>query len=494
MYAPREQRFAGGRTTPGRAIPAAASPSSAPSDRFPPGADPPVLLPTLTIARNTLVESLRQPVFFVILLISAIAQYLSTAATGYSMGYRNIAGEVTGDTKLLFDIGLATVFTLGIVLAAFIATAAISREIDNKTVLTVVSKPIGRASVVIGKFLGVAAAMLIASVILVLHLLYAIHHGVLSTAADTAHVPVLVFGVGAFAVSLLIASLGNFWYGWSFPQTFVLWLLPLSVIAYVLMLPFEADWRIKPPEEIIPDQVLLACAGVMLALLVMSAVATAASTRLGQVMTMVVTLGVFSLGLLSDHFLGRHVYDNQRLSRVAIAEPVDRVDENFLEPGAAYRVELEEPPAEQLEPGDPFFYGPSPDGLGLITPEFAAPADDVDLSSRVYPPGTAPAIVVAEVRGDRDLVIRHIGVRPLNIDRPPQRGDWLFTGPTDVNPFAFAAWGIIPNLHHYWLVDAVTQVHRIPLSHLGMIAGYAALQILACVAIAILLFQGRDVG
>ena len=39
---------------------------------------------------------------------------------------------------VLLDIGLATIFVCGMLLAAFIATAVISREIERKTVLTVV--------------------------------------------------------------------------------------------------------------------------------------------------------------------------------------------------------------------------------------------------------------------------------------------------------------------------------------------------------------------
>jgi hypothetical protein len=46
---------------------------------------------------------------------------------------------------------------------------------------------------------------------------------------------------------------------------------------------------------------------ITMALLVLTAIAIAASTRLGQVMTLCVTLGVFFLGLLSDWFFGRQI-------------------------------------------------------------------------------------------------------------------------------------------------------------------------------------------
>lgn len=458
-----------------------------------------MIQPTLTIAKNTLVEGLRQPVFFVVLLVSAILQYLNTAITSYSMAMRSVPGEVTGDNKLLFDVGLATVFVLGIVLAAFVATAAVSREIDNKTVLTIVSKPIGRAAVVVGKFLGVSVCMLIAIVIMVLHLLYGIHHGVMSTAGDNVHMPVVIFGVGGFAIAVSIAAFGNFWYGWSFVQTFVLWLLPLSIVAYVFMLPFEDDWKVAPPEEFFRDQVLLACGGVALALLVVSGVATAASTRLGQVMTMVVCAGVFVLGLLSNHFIGRYAFDNLRLAVIESAVPDNELrDEGFLTPGQAYRVTLEEPASETVRVGDPFYYGPSPNGLGMITPAFPPPPlegpNAIDLASRTYPAGTPSGIAIAEMSSETELLIRHYGVLPLGIARAPQGGDHFFARPTVINPAAFAAWALVPNMHHYWLVDAVTQVNEIPLSHMLLVCVYAGLQVTACLCIAVLLFQDRDVG
>src|SRR5690242_17231027 len=117
-----------------------------------------MLQKTTTIARNTFVEAVRQPIFFVMIVICGVLQLFNTWSTGFSMGYSDSA-EVSGDNKLLLDIGLATVLVCGMLLAAFVATAVVSREIENKTVLTVVSKPIGRPTVVLGKYLGVAASI-----------------------------------------------------------------------------------------------------------------------------------------------------------------------------------------------------------------------------------------------------------------------------------------------------------------------------------------------
>jgi ABC-type transport system involved in multi-copper enzyme maturation permease subunit len=103
----------------------------------------------LTIARNTFVESVRQPIYFVLIAIAGLCLVLTTWSAGFSMGMSE-SGEVSGDNKLLLDVGMATVFVVGVLLAAFLATAVISREIENKTVLTVVSKPVSRVTLVLG--------------------------------------------------------------------------------------------------------------------------------------------------------------------------------------------------------------------------------------------------------------------------------------------------------------------------------------------------------
>jgi ABC-2 type transport system permease protein len=334
----------------------------------------------LTIARNTFIESLRQPVIFVVVLLCGMLQYINTASSGYSMGYRiHASGELTGDDKMLLDVGMATSFVGGILLAAFIATAALTREIDNKTVLTVVSKPIGRPAVIVGKFIGVTTAMAIASTILVLQLLFALRHGVMTTAADMIDWPVVVFGAGSFALATMFGAFTNFMYNWSFSQVFTLSLLPLSLLSYVVMLGFDGSWGLQPITTDLLPQVMLACLAMIGALLVITGVAVAASTRLGQVMTLVVCAGVFMIGLLSNHLIGRHAFLNDALGVIESVTFEDGTQVGLSAPPARATIRLESPPETQIEPGEPFYFGPSPNGLGLTTAGFSRPDPSVDV-------------------------------------------------------------------------------------------------------------------
>ena len=168
----------------------------------------------LTIARNTFIECLRQPVLLLLVLGCGTLQILITWMSAFSMADVE-SSEVAGDNKILLDIGLSTVFLCGTLIAGFMATSAISREIENKTILTVVSKPIGRWIVVFGKFLGVSGAILIATVIMLTFLLFAIRHGVMSTSADGVDRPAVLFGLSAVFLSLIAGAWCNFFYRWN---------------------------------------------------------------------------------------------------------------------------------------------------------------------------------------------------------------------------------------------------------------------------------------
>lgn len=468
------------------------------------------------ISRNAFIESVRQPIFPAMLLLAGIMQLFNTWSTGFSMEYTTTS-EVVKDDKLLLDIGLAGVFVFGMLLAAFTATAVLSREIEDKTVLTVVSKPIGRPVVILGKFLGVAGALIIAVVVMSVFLLIGLRHGVMSTAADRLDMPVIIFSGCAVGIALLFSSWSNFFYGWSFPQTLAMSLTILLLLAYFALIFVDPRWNIQPLFEVqwyrdrdwmstaeylsrysipperdyVPDnpvavvsgrriffpvllpQVTLACVGILLGILVLCAVATAASTRLGQVMTIVVCAGVFVVGLLSNHLLGRLAYSNTSIGKIQSAYPYRPPEAAFNIAGQRYSINLETVPAIPVEPESPFFYGPSPNGFALAAS------------------GSPSPVILLSLEDRSGTVMRTEYGR---INRPPQQGDFIFVQPTKIRPIPATLYAIIPNMQHYWLADAVSQNNPIPTSHMVRLILYALLQIGAFLGLGVVLFQERDVG
>ncbi len=449
---------------------------------------------TLTIAYNAFIESIRQPIFFVLVMISGLLQLMSTWGAGFSMG-RSSTSEVNADNKLLLDIGLGTVFVSGMLLAGFIATAVLSREIKDKTVLTVVSKPIGRPIVVIGKYLGTSSAILIAIITMLLFLFMGIRHGVMSTAADTLDGPVIVFTFAAVALAITIAIWCNFFYGWVFSQTAILVMMPAMVLAWLAVLFMSKKWLFQLPSTDLHPQILLTSIALVLAIMVLTAVAIAASTRLGQVMTITVCAGVFMFGLLSNHLIGRHAFSNQMVGVIKQATPEHREDADFRTPGATWQITLERPPDAAMDPGSSFYYSDSPNGYPMAVRPFDPFEGNIEKSQDLIGPRAKPGVIVTK-HDLEQVTIRLAGASDATIPatRPPRSGDYVFESSTQINAIPLSIWSVATNLQFFWLVDAVTQNNPIPPGHLILIAIYSASQIVAYLSLAAVLFQKRDVG
>ncbi|MGD9690676.1 MAG: ABC transporter permease [Phycisphaerales bacterium] len=444
------------------------------------------------IARTTFLEAVRQPIYALMIAIAGLLQAFNTSSTGYSLGYTE-TGEVSGDNKLLLEISLATVFGCGTLLAGFIATAAISREIERKTILTVVSKPVPRAAIIIGKYLGIAGALLLAVLTMIFFLQLGIRHGVLSTARDEVDTVTVAFGLAAVAISVFVGTWGNFMYGWHFGQTASLLLCPLMFLAWVFMLLLDKDWHWQNPSRDFKPQILVACIGMSLALMVLAGIATAASTRLGQVMTIVVCFGAFVIGLLSNHLIGRRVYQPDLIGQILTAKPERDTRASFAEMGDIYFITLKSTSNRAIKAGDPFLYGPSPEGIGMPFPAFAPFEGDIADESTYFKPGSPGALVITRAT-TRQLTVQNVGANPVRVERPPQKDDYLFGAPTRLNVPALLAWGMTPNMQFFWLSDAVTQNRPVPAGHLGLVTVYSLVQLTTYLSLAVLLFQRREVG
>lgn len=267
----------------------------------------------LAIARITFAESVRQPIVLVVAAIATILCILSNPLAAYTL---------EDDQRMFVDIGLSTIFVASAIVAAFIATNVLSREIENRTVLTVVSKPVPRPIFVLGKYLGVAVAILLVLAYLSFVFMLVEMHGVIQTVRTPIHGPVVLFGSLAGLIAVGGATWANFFYGRSFASTFLLLATPAAAVAYALALLFGPDFTPNtsaqilhgtPPlvAPVLKGTVWVAIGLLSIGVLILAAVALATSTRLGQVLTLSATLGVLLLGLLSDWMFGRRIVQLQ---------------------------------------------------------------------------------------------------------------------------------------------------------------------------------------
>jgi hypothetical protein len=256
------------------------------------------------IAANTCLETIRQPIYGVLMWVSAGLLMINPTLAGFSL-------ESGSDIKIMQDVGLSTLLLYGLLASAFSATSVITREIETFTVLTVVSKPVSRPLFLVGKYLGVAATVLIGYYFLCLVFLMTVRHGVMETATSKYDQPVLVFSGLALGISLIAATFGNYVYGWNFSTALTAWVVPLGTIAFLVVLFLDKQWALQLPTKDFGNlQIPYALLCAFLAVLILTAVAVALSTRFSQVMTLVLCAGIFLLGLLSDYYFGRQAGDS----------------------------------------------------------------------------------------------------------------------------------------------------------------------------------------
>jgi len=110
----------------------------------------------LAIAYNTFKEAIRDKVLYVLVFFSIVVILCSKV-----FGSLSIDEEV----KVIKDLGLSTVDVFGALIAIFIGTSLIYKEIDKRTLYTVLSKPVSREYFIAGKYLGLLL-MLFVNVVL----------------------------------------------------------------------------------------------------------------------------------------------------------------------------------------------------------------------------------------------------------------------------------------------------------------------------------------
>src|SRR5436305_10404248 len=106
---------------------------------------------SLTIALATAKEAIRQPAFFVLAAIAAASLIWSIFVSYFTFGE---------DIKMYKDTGLTTISFVCLVLALLTASSTVADEIEGKTAITLLSKPINRRQFIVGKFLGILLGVL----------------------------------------------------------------------------------------------------------------------------------------------------------------------------------------------------------------------------------------------------------------------------------------------------------------------------------------------
>jgi len=225
------------------------------------------------IARATTKEAVRQPLFVLLLLISATVLVVNTFMPFFTL---------EDDVKMLKECGLATLLISGALLAVWTAGTSITSEIEGKTAMTLLSKPINRRQFVLGKYIGIVQGVVWLFVPLALLFVFLVYYKV---------------GYDQREMSKDVAPM----YEW-------------AKTAGGFEYPLPQDERFSVMTQVLPGIVLT-----FFQVSVLAAISVAIATRLPMVVNLVSCFAVFVIGNLTPMMVsqGDRVIQNEAVTFTA---------------------------------------------------------------------------------------------------------------------------------------------------------------------------------
>ncbi len=129
------------------------------------------------IALTTAREAMNQPLFYLALGLGSVG------LVAFIYVPYNTFGE---DIKMLKDSGLIWIMVWAILVAVWAASVSVSEEVEGRTALTVLSKPVKRRQFILGKFLGVLGPVVVLFIVLGTLFLLTVSYKVVYDARETA--------------------------------------------------------------------------------------------------------------------------------------------------------------------------------------------------------------------------------------------------------------------------------------------------------------------
>jgi len=250
----------------------------------------------LTITQVTFKEMIRQPIFGVVLFLSSVLIYISPFFSMFTL---------LNSVKLVRDMGLATILLANILIAAFCASGLVFRELENKTSIMVLSKPVSRIEFILGKFFGLGCGTLLAGAQLTVVLILTLRMGVLDTAADILDKPAVYSLNSIFLLSLVWAAVMNYFFEKPFTSSMVITFFLLLAVSFFLISFLNSEFHLQPFGTGMELRLFRAGALIFMAVNVVNAVAILGSIRLNMLANMLLCLLFFFVSMTADYFFGR---------------------------------------------------------------------------------------------------------------------------------------------------------------------------------------------
>ena len=115
----------------------------------------------LVVGRNTLLESVRQRVLSVLLIFAIVLVGASVWFSGVATPGLDQAGIFDAQIKFVKDAGCGCIEVFGGAIALLSTAQLIPQELHNRTIYTILAKPVRRSEFLLGKFLGVVLLLVL---------------------------------------------------------------------------------------------------------------------------------------------------------------------------------------------------------------------------------------------------------------------------------------------------------------------------------------------
>ncbi len=395
----------------------------------------------LAIVRNTYLQAIRQPVFGIVIIVILAGLAFLPFMTGFTLD---------DDNKMLRDIGLSILLVQGLFIACFAAANVFDSEIEDRTALTVVAKPVGRWRFVLGKFLGVLGALFTAHYLSGLAFYMALRHGVLQTSAETSDVSVIVFGPGVMILVLLTAGVMNYVYERRFLPSVIALAIPCLTLSVLILLVVDRNFELQAYET---------------------------TQDIASLPKHLVAEDTFNdiIEFRPDEGNSRLEGHSGKLVRSSWNGPINDEDRKYL-------LNLVDDIEWRKLVNFLVANSRKHDGIEILKAAVLIFGAVALLASIALAASTRlsilPIFLVNILTVVAGLISDQI-VRPL-----AEAGE----------TWAAIAYRLIPNFQCFWMVDALNESRSIPLGYMAQAGGYAACYVLAALLLAMALFETREVG
>lgn len=175
----------------------------------------------LLIAKNTFKECVRDRILYNLVVFSILMIASSL-----------ILGAITiGDVKqIIVNLGLSATSIFGVLISLFIGIQLVYKEIDKKTIYSILTKPVARYEFILGKFLGLAMTLGVNVLAMLMGIYAAILY--LKHSVEITDLNIILAGIIIYAELLLIVALALCFSTFSTPALSALFTFALYVMGH----------------------------------------------------------------------------------------------------------------------------------------------------------------------------------------------------------------------------------------------------------------------